>query len=204
MSDEKNVGFPYVNALRQGMTQASGRATASAAEPREGKAVRQPPPAEKRKSQRFRCQGSAQLREISTGVPTWATFTDISLHGCYVEVRSTFRIGADLALTIEVNSYRVECGAVVRVVYPGLGMGIAFTAMSAENRKRLNELLQSLTHPSFLLGARPASAPASTLVKEGPAVADPGAALAAISKYFEERQMLGRDEFFRILRKSQG
>jgi hypothetical protein len=41
-------------------------------------------------------------------VLTWATFTDISLHGCYVEAMSTFRMGVKLGLTIEVSGFRVE------------------------------------------------------------------------------------------------
>jgi len=32
------------------------------------------------------------LREITSSVATWATFTDISLHGCYVEAMFTFPV----------------------------------------------------------------------------------------------------------------
>ena len=129
------------------------------------------------------------------------TFTDISLHGCYVEAMSTFRIGAELALTIEVNSYRVECRAVVRVVYPGLGMGISFAAMSAENREPLGEILRSLTRPSFLLGVGQSGESVAKPTQGDSIVHDPEAALKAITKFFEERQMLSKDEFFRILRR---
>ena len=38
--------------------------------------------AEKRCSPRYKCEGSAEMRELSFNVHTWATFTDISLHGC--------------------------------------------------------------------------------------------------------------------------
>jgi hypothetical protein len=158
---------------------------------------------EKRRSPRYRSQGSAHLREAAGGVATWATFTDISLHGCYEEAMSTFRVGAKLGLTMEVNGFRVETAGEVRVVYPNLGMGIIFTTMSAENNERLRELLRSLSRPSVILPPHAAPIPAAPVPNSSPQVANPSAALQALLDYFEERHILSRDEFFRILRRSQ-
>jgi len=159
---------------------------------------------EKRRSPRYRCQGSAHLREISTGAATWATFTDISLHGIYVESMATYRVGAPLALTLEVNGFRVEARGEVRVVYPGLGMGIGFMTMPDQDRERLRLLLKSLSQPSVIL--RPQSvqeAPAIPAAGSAPFMSDPAAALRALTHYFEQRHILSRDEFLRILKKSQ-
>lgn len=160
---------------------------------------------EKRRGPRYRCQGSAHLRELANGTATWATITDISLHGCYVEATASYRVGNALALTIEANGFKVEMTAEVRVVYPSLGMGISFTQISDENRERLRELLRSLSRPSVIMGSR-VSAPAPTrpAFASLPPVANPGAALQAINTFFEDRHILGREEFLRILRKSQG
>jgi hypothetical protein len=159
---------------------------------------------EKRRSPRYRCQGSAHLRELVTGSATWATFTDISLHGIYVEAMSTYRAGARLALTLEVNGFRVEARGEVRVVYPGLGMGISFVTMADEGRERLRLLLKSLSQPSVIL--RPPSVqetPAIPTADSVPSLPDPAAALRALVLFFDQRHILSRDEFLRILKKSQ-
>jgi hypothetical protein len=197
MSDERSAGSSYLAALKQMSSPAAAapaRAPQSAADG----------PKERRRSPRYRCQGSAHLREISSNTATWATFTDVSMHGCYVEAMSAFGVGAELALTIELNGYRVECRGTVRIVYPGLGIGVAFTTISEENREHLRELLRSLAQPSVVLGAH-SGLDRGSVPRPGvpPPVKDPAAALQAISDFFEERHMLGREEFLRILRQSQ-
>jgi hypothetical protein len=80
--------------------------------------------------------------------------------------------------------------------------------MTEPYREQLLELLRSLARPSSLLGlhsaARAAVAAVGSLNQDGPPILRPEAALAAVRKFFEERQMLSRDEFHRILRRSQG
>ena len=112
-------------------------------------------------------------------------------------------MGAKLGLTMEVNGFRVETGGEVRVAYPNLGMGIIFTTMSAENNERLRELLQSLSRPSGIVPPHAAPIPAAPLSDSSPQVANPSAVLQALMDYFDERHILSRDEFFRILRRSQ-
>ena len=124
---------------------------------------------------------------------------------------ATFRVGAKLGLTMEVNGFRVECNGEAKVVYPNLGMGISFTTMSDSDRERLRELLRSLSRPSVILGARPEAIPSpipeaealSMPLNSATPVTNPSAALQAVMNFFEERHILSREEFFRILRKSQ-
>lgn len=196
MPDDKSAGASYLNALEQPTPQAAGAAPAR---------VPGSPSREKRRSLRYPCQGSAQLRENSSGMSTWATFTDISLQGCYVEAMSNFPVGARLTITLEVNGYRVTCGGEVRVAYPGVGMGIAFAVIGEEPRERLRELLRTLSRPAGISGpAVSADAVASPAAETAPPAASAGAVLKALTKFFEERQMLSRDEFLRILRRAQG
>lgn len=196
MYEEKSAGASYLSSLKKATPQAGGAAPGLAPD---GSAPGSP---EKRRSPRYRCQGSAHLADLRTGVTSWATFTDISQHGCYVEAMSGFRVATELSLRIEVNGYRVECNGEVRVVYPGLGMGITFTIMGEEQRERLRDLLRSLTRPSGILGRRLQEAKAN---EEGTTpAANAEAFLQAITNFFEDRQMLSREEFERILRKSQG
>jgi hypothetical protein len=222
MSDEIDAGAAYLAALKRStVPQATGAAparahdAASPPESRPGNVIstgRIGPVAEQRKSPRYRCQGSAHLREINSGTAMWATFSDISLHGCYVEAAAGYAFGSVLALTIEVNGFRVEVTGEVRAAYPGLGMGISFTEVSEENRERLRALVRSISQPSVIMGARaearPSSHPQSSNSQSNsqstalPSVANPGSALEAITKFFEDRHVMGREEFLRILRKN--
>src|SRR5258708_10686495 len=110
------------------------------------------PGTEKRLSPRYRCEGSAGMREDGADVQTWARFTDISVHGCYVEAQATYPVGTVLHLKLEANGVRVENKGTVRVSYPYLGMGIAFTEVSEETRERMKEMLGSLSRPTAITG----------------------------------------------------
>jgi hypothetical protein len=216
MTDEPDAGAAYLAALKQSSApQARGAATASAPAPTSADKVPRtartrlagaiaPGSADKRRSPRYRFQGSAQLRESATGVTTWTNFTDIGLYGCYVEAAATHRVGVVLGLKLEANGFRVEATGEVSAAYPNLGMGISFTKMTEENREHLRELVRSISRPSVILGAGDAMPAPSTLRPEGsPQVANPGAALQAMVNFFEDRHMMGREEFLRILRKSE-
>src|SRR5712671_5847925 len=209
MSDENDAGAAYLAALKRSTAgpstgAAAARAPDSAGPPptttENGVSVgRTGPVAEKRKSPRYRCQGRAQLREINSGAAMWATFSDISLHGCYVEAAAGYPVGSAVVLMIEVNGCRVEITAEVRVSYPGLGMGISFTEVSDKDRERLRSLVRSISQPSVIMGARaPERPPSSPQTGAVPGLANPGAALQAITKFFEDRHVLGREEFLRI------
>jgi hypothetical protein len=210
MADEPDAGAAYLAALKQSTGPQTGAAAAASAPQaprfagtRPGGLISQAS-ADKRKSPRYQCQGSAHIREIATGVAIWTTFTDISLHGCYVEATTAYRVGVMLGLKLEANGYRVEATGEVRVSYPSLGMGISFTKMSDEDRERLRELVRSISRPSVILGGRVAvRAPSTTPAETLPGVANPAATLQAMSNFFEDRHMMGREEFLRILRKSQ-
>jgi hypothetical protein len=148
-------------------------------------------------------QRHAHLQENGT-VATWATFADISMHGCYVEAATPRRLGTVLNLRLEVNGFRVQAAGEVRVVYPNLGMGIRFIKISEGDRERLRELVNSISRSSVILGPRVATrAPSIPQSRALPSVADPGAALQALQSFFEDRHVMGREEFLTILRKSQ-
>jgi PilZ domain len=215
MEEETSAGAAYLAALKgskgeQAAAPARAPDTASLAKTKNSKFlapnVALPSRKEKRRSPRYRCHGSAHLRDIKTGVATWATFTDVSVHGCYVEMSATYRVGTEIALTIEVNGVKVETIGEVRVAYPGLGMGIAFTETTEENREQLLALVSSVSQSTRILGAQvltrsvPTPSPAPLPL---PSMPDPEAALEAIMEFFQNREVLGRDEFLAILRKSE-
>jgi PilZ domain len=158
----------------------------------------------KRRGPRFKCEGSAEIREEGCNERTWVTFTDVGLNGCYVEAQATYPAGTILNMKLEANGIRVETRGNVRVNYPYLGMGIAFVGMTDENVLRLRQMLASISRGSAIVGPGiPSTLSSTSPLDTIPNVSDPDAALQELIEFFESRQMLMREDFVRILRKSQ-
>jgi PilZ domain-containing protein len=206
MADDNDAGAAYLSALRQSTKPhaASAAAPARALEshPRNVASPHNSPRADKRKSPRYPCEGSARIQEVGNNTATWAKLADISMHGCYVETATPFRLGTSLALKLDANNYRIEATGEVRVVYSGLGMGISFITMSDEDRARLRELVRSISPTSVIMNQRvfPRASTAPPPSQAVPPVNNPAAVLQAILKFFEDRHVLGREEFLKILR----
>lgn len=214
MPEEINEGIAYLRALKQSAGQSGGAATSPARESvtsdQAAPAGTPVPPddqfkgAEKRRSLRYKCEGSAEVRVEGVDVRTWVSFTDVSLHGCYVEAQATYPAGTILHMKLEANGIRVETKGKVVVNYPYLGMGISFEDMSEENRAHLKRLLATLSHRCIIMGPGIASSlPANGPMAEIPVVSDPAAAIQALVEFFESRQVLMREDFLRVLKKSQ-
>jgi hypothetical protein len=207
---EENDGIAYLMALKRN-TGPVATASVPEARPAAPEPSSVPPAAptdyegaEKRRSTRYKCEGSAEMCAASCDVRTWATFTDISLHGCYVEAQATYPVGTVLRLKLEAKGQKIEAIGNVRVTYPYLGMGIAFVEMSDENRARLKEMLASISRPTMIMGPGIASSlPALGPLEKMPPISDSRAALQAVIDFFEDRQLLMREDFLRILRQSQ-
>jgi len=202
MAEEINKGIAYLLALRHNAAADVDTPAASASPAPQD--AEQFSGSEKRRSRRYKCQGSAQIREDGCDIPTWASFTDISVHGCYLEAQATYPAGTLLHMKLETNGIRVETKGTVRVTYPYLGMGIAFVDMSEENQAHLRRMLATLTHPSLIVGPGIASSlPANGPLDAAPLINNPAAAVQALMDFFETRQMLMREDFLRIVRHSQ-
>ena len=204
MAEYVDESLTYLKALKQ----SSGSGAASAAAPARDAAHQNPEPqairGEKRRSVRYKCEGGVNIREEGTEVHTWAAFTDVSLHGCYVEAQATYPVGKALHLKLEANGVTVTATGAVRVSYPCLGMGIAFTNVTREVHEQLRELLGSITHSTGIMGPGIASTIQARSESTLPTITDPAAAVRAIVDFFESRQMLMREDFVRLMRTSQG
>jgi hypothetical protein len=207
---EEHDGSAYLASLKRGV---GGAASARSAPARtSGTAVQEAAPtappagtarrsgAEKRRSPRYKCEGSAEIRAEGSDARTWAACTDISMHGCYVEAAAVYPPDTMVLLKIEAQNLRIQAEGSVRVSYPGLGMGVAFTKIAEDDRTRLKEMLRNIALPSVIMGT---AASASNPSDPVPNILDPAAALKALIEFFDARQMLTRGEFVRILYKSQ-
>ena len=158
-------------------------------------------PSEKRRSPRYKCEGSAEFRFEGSTVRTWATVTDVSRSGCYVEMQTTSPADTKVDMIIEVMGIRASVKGVVRVSYPFLGMGIAFTEITPEQQVKLDELLLRL--------ASGVQAPAYTATdplldargRAMPEIADPRGALQAVTEFFANHRVLTREQFLELLEK---
>ena len=158
-------------------------------------------PSERRRSQRYKCEGSAEFRVGGTDVRTWGTFTDLSVHGCYIEMTATFPVGAMVDLMLELNGSRVNVKGEVRVSYPFLGIGVAFRDVTPEAARILQSMIACL-----IVRERGSSSPASDETNTPisvPVIASPAAALQAIADFFETHSVLTKHEFLQLIRKSQ-
>jgi hypothetical protein len=160
-------------------------------------------PGERRRNPRYKCEGSAEFRVGGSDVRTWGTFTDISMNGCYVEMTATFPVGSIVDLGLELKGLRARVSGEVRVSYPLLGMGIAFRDVSPQDQQGLEEMIEQLNP----LRAVKRNAEAEEMKPVGtamPVVLDPVAALRALTEFFETRGLLSKEDFIRVLRRSQG
>jgi len=139
-----------------------------------------------------------ELKTEDSTIRTWATFTDISVTGCYVEMMTTYPVGTKLDLQLGMNGFIVNAEGVVRVTYPFLGMGIEFTPMSQNSREQLDSMLASLA-ASSLTRAKVSSKENVNL----PSIPEPGAVIDALVGFFEAKATLSVEEFVHLVETSQ-
>jgi hypothetical protein len=161
---------------------------------------------ERRRAIRYKCEGSAEFRVEGSDVRTWGNLKDVSLHGCYVEMSATFPVGSIVNMVLDVGGIRVKVKGEVRVTYPFLGMGIAFMEMSQEEHRQLQNLANSLSQSSsgsFLCGSEGATAHTAPSPEVSPVISNPAAVLNALFQFFQTKNLLSRQDFLELLRKSQ-
>lgn len=76
--------------------------------------------------------------------PVRCQLTDLSLHGCYVEVASPFPVSTRVTLAMKVPGAELKLEGVVRVMHADKGMGVEFTHNSPEQRELIEKFLVRL------------------------------------------------------------
>lgn len=100
-------------------------------------------PPDRREHLRLKARIPIEFTQDGTPFVLRAETTDISLGGCYVEMMFTLEVGADLQVALWTNGEKLRCRGVVVTRHPQFGNGIQFVNMSAEDRRRLQNYLQS-------------------------------------------------------------
>jgi hypothetical protein len=132
----------------------------------------------------------------------WGTLTDISLHGCYVEMNTTFPVGTRVDLVLKSFGIRIHSPGTVRATYPFLGMGISFNDIDIEEQQRLKQLLAALTgQKELVLNGAANGTGDEPSTKETLAATDLPAFFDAVTELFQKQQLLSREEFYQIAKR---
>jgi PilZ domain len=157
----------------------------------------QPAAFERRRSPRFLCNGKVELQAEGSNVRIWGSLTDISLHGCYVEMTATFPVDTQVILKLNSLGNTVSTPATIRVAYPFLGMGMCFRDTEPGQQRALEQLIRALAGENAILSPSSDHAGIPDIV----ASADPQLLIAEIGDFFKKSGSLSRDQFYQIAKR---
>jgi hypothetical protein len=93
-------------------------------------------PDNRRRFQRHKISFPLEFRDERVNTPMRVNATDISGNGCYVETAMPLAIATVLRLDFWIDQERISATATVRTRDPGVGMGIEFTGVPEETKRR--------------------------------------------------------------------
>ena len=147
---------------------------------------------ERRKSPRYKCTGSAEMRKDGAGLAIWGKVSDLCVGGCYVEISAPLPVDTPLDVILSVCDEQLRTRALVRSNHPGFGMGMRFVEPAPEQAEILARIIQRLAG-----GVPP---PKSKI--EAPA-ARPAVPVAAVLQplidWFRTHETLSRADFLRLI-----
>jgi len=103
------------------------------------------PQEERRSGARFPCTVTAEVLEPQSHARIMGRTTDLGIGGCYVNSISSFPIGTSVRLRLADQARRFEAHAQVIFAQIGMGMGLAFTEVSAEQLEVLRQWIGELS-----------------------------------------------------------
>jgi hypothetical protein len=101
-------------------------------------------PDNRRKFARHKISFPLELRDERVNTPLRVNATDISGNGCYVETVMPLPVATALRVDFWVDEERLSPSAIVRTRDPGVGMGIEFTGLPEEIKKRFQAYLDKI------------------------------------------------------------
>ena len=109
----------------------------------------------RRKFARHKISYPVELRDERVNTPLRVNATDISGNGCYVETVMPLPVATALRVDLWMGEERISPSAIVRTRDPGVGMGIEFTGLPEEGKKRFQAHLDNLD-PSKVMASKDA------------------------------------------------
>ena len=103
------------------------------------------PPAERRQSVRFQFTASAQVVDRQTGARFSTRTTDLGPGGCFVDTLVPFPEGTVVHISLSKGQNTFETDGYVVYAQAGLGMGLAYSDLMADQAKALRDWLKEVT-----------------------------------------------------------
>jgi hypothetical protein len=107
----------------------------------------------RRKFIRHKISFPLELRDERVNTPLRVNATDVSGNGCYVETVMPLAVGTALRVDLWIEQEKFSPTAVVRTRDPGVGMGIEFTGLPEEGKKRFQAHLDKID-PGMAFGPK--------------------------------------------------
>jgi c-di-GMP-binding flagellar brake protein YcgR len=76
--------------------------------------------------------------------PVKCKLTDLSLGGCYLQIRSPFPLRARVILSMQLPDLKLQVEGVVRVMHPEVGMGVEFSQKTPAQREKVEKFIHAL------------------------------------------------------------
>jgi len=76
--------------------------------------------------------------------PVSCKLTDLSPSACYLQTESPFPVRTRLQLAMKVGELVVETEGIVRLMHPGIGMGVEFTKNTSVQKARVEDFIRTL------------------------------------------------------------
>ena len=128
-----------------------------------------PPNIERRRFPRVACRIEASVLDELSAMNLQVKVTDISFGGCYVEMLAPLPVNSPVELTLDTSQGAIHARGKVVAAQTGMGMGIAFTAISPEDFEKLREIAPTAERPRERQHSSPRLATAvATVPSNGP------------------------------------
>jgi len=98
----------------------------------------------RRRFQRHKISFPLEFRDERVNTPMRVNATDISGNGCYVETAMPLTLTTVLKVDFWIDQEHITASATVRTRDPGVGMGIEFTGLPNDTKKRFQAHLDTL------------------------------------------------------------
>jgi hypothetical protein len=112
-------------------------------------------PDNRRRFQRHKISFPLELRDERVNTPMRLNATDISGNGCYVETVMPLPISTVLRADLWIDQEHISATATVRTRDPGVGMGVEFTGLPQDSKRRFQAHLDSLDPGISMKGRTP-------------------------------------------------
>src|ERR1700730_15381779 len=98
----------------------------------------------RRRFQRHKISFPLEFRDERVNTPMRVNATDISGNGCYVETVMPLTVATVLRVDFWIDQEHIASTATIRTRDPGVGMGIEFTGLPDESKKRFQDHLDKM------------------------------------------------------------